>query len=172
MRRRFPCGDFAAGFGNLGFAAARAADEFCYRSDKLASLNTLDQPRCNAGDERDFALRLRGGKHHDTLAQLLLQIIDKGAQLATFQRVGAQRDQAHAFHVRGAAERLIQRTGGGLHADFFKLAAEALDLVFLRGRAWRGTPRGAGAGRRGSYLAGDLARGQNPGGMCRASRSR
>ena len=102
---------------------------------------------------------MRRRQHHHAFAQLLLQIVYQGAQLAAFQRVGAQRNQAHTLHLDRATESFIESPGGGLHARFFQLAAQALELVFRGGQLGAECLRRAAAGWRGRELRGDLCYG-------------
>src|ERR1035441_2272895 len=157
LERRVDLGSIpAAGFGDLRFAAAGAAYQFGHRAYQLAGLNALDKARRDSGDESDFAFRLRRGQYHHALAKFLLQIINQSPKLAALQRVGAEGYQAHALHVYGAGEGFVQRAGCRLHAGFFQLAAEALELVFLAGQFSAEGLRRAAADRRGGKLRRDL----------------
>ena len=59
---------FAAGFGDFGFASAGAADEFGDRANQFACLDAFDQSWRNAGDDGNFALRLRRAQDDYTFA--------------------------------------------------------------------------------------------------------
>ena len=124
----------AAGFGDLRLAAAGSADQLGDSANQLPGLDALGEAGRDSGDKGDLALRLRRGQYNHALAQLLLEVIDERAKLAALQRVGAQRYQAHALHFDATAHGLVQSAGGRLHARLFQFAAQALELVFLRGQ--------------------------------------
>ena len=125
---------FAAGFGDVRLAAAGAADEFGDRADKFAGLDALDQAGRDAGDDGDFAFGLRGGEHHNALAELLLQVVDQRAQLAALERVGAMRKRLSRLSPRVARATASSRPpAADFMRDLFEFAAEALEFVFLGG---------------------------------------
>ena len=62
---------FAAGFGDFGFAAAGAADEFGDCADELAGLDAFGEARGDAGDDGDFAFRLGAAEDDDAFGVFL-----------------------------------------------------------------------------------------------------
>jgi hypothetical protein len=63
----------------------------------------------------------------------LFQVVDQRAQLSALELIGAMRQDLHSLDVYGARHGFVQPARGRLHAHFFKLAAELLELVFLGG---------------------------------------
>lgn len=121
----------AAGFGDVGSAAARTAYELCDRSYQFSSLNALGEAGCDAGDNGDFSLWLRGSQNDNAFAEFLPEVIDQRAELSALERIGAMGQHLYAFHFCGAADSLIESAGCGLHAGFFEFAAQAFQFVFL-----------------------------------------
>src|SRR6185503_8109751 len=98
LKCRFDLGlILAPGFRDLRLATAGTTHEFGDCSDQLARLNALDEPRRNPGDNGNLAFGLSRGKHHHTLAQFLLQIVDQRAKLTAFEIVCAVRQHLHAL---------------------------------------------------------------------------
>src|SRR6185437_9021235 len=106
-----------------------AAYEFGHRAHQLACLNAFRQPGGDSDDDGDFAFRLRGREEDDALPSLLLQVINKRAELAPIEVVCAVAEKLDALDVHGLREHGVKAARGGLHAHLVELATQALQLL-------------------------------------------